>query len=550
MKRVVLAAFAIFLIAGLWLEVQTGIFTRLLARPVTVAVLDTGVDARIPAIAERLSSKKGRNFFDKNDDVSDSDGHGTKVALLVAQGCGKIGCQILPIKMTKSGAGMSPADLAAAIGYALENGARVINISAGMTQGSPALDQALENAERQGAIVVTAAGNGITNPFRPEPLAKVHPQASPRVLVVGAAKALDDPDFPMNFGDELDVVVTGQPGDAFGSSFAAAEVSGAVAAFVLASHRHADLPAVRAALRASAQAPKSAFRAMPLPEAVARLGFGAFDSQAFIARAPSWLSVPLAAHRFADAGGRFDFELGANYPVLKVEAGVTCGGNKAIADEYYTVLGLAADRAAVRGGVVAELVRRVRDRARAETDLELRVAADRGAVRGGVVAQLVGSIRARARAEVDLELGVRADGRAVRGRVVAGLVRGIRARARAEADLRVDVRADRGAGRGGVVALGVRGVGGRAPAEAELGFDVRADRSALASRSHAVHIHVVVVSRSRGRDREREDQKRRFHFFILFKTRARGISPTSPRHYSIRKSCRDQSPRRPWISTS
>jgi subtilisin family serine protease len=184
-----------------------------------VAVLDTGLDARIPALASRLAEKPGRNFVDGGADVSDTDGHGTKVALLIAENCGD--CMLLPLKLSRNGAGVRPDDLAEAIRYALDSGARVLNVSFGLSQGSPMLEAAVAEASKRGAAVVAAAGVGLTNPFRPEPLSKVYPQAYPHVVVVGVR------DAPQNYGPELDVLLT--TGGLQDSSFAAAVVSGQIA---------------------------------------------------------------------------------------------------------------------------------------------------------------------------------------------------------------------------------------------------------------------------------------------------------------------------------
>ncbi len=321
MKRlgpIIGVSFVGFLAAFLFMEWRTG-YVRGLLNPVVVAVLDTGVDTRIPALSSRLASKPGYNFFDANDDVSDSDGHGTKVALLVTQFCGNSGCRILPVKMTKTGAGLTPKDLAAGIRFAVANGARIINISSGMTKGSAELEAAVAEASSRGVVVITAAGTGISNPFRSDELSKVYPQSYPEVIVVGAQSSLEQFDPIMNFGEALDLVVVGQPTDASGSSYAAAAVSGVVAEALRKSPGLAPAT-VRHLLRASAQRPRELWNPPPaLSEIAMRLGFGAFDRNAFLHEAHRLSGSTDNVERFFSPNGDAVFEVTLDKDVAAVE---------------------------------------------------------------------------------------------------------------------------------------------------------------------------------------------------------------------------------------
>lgn len=257
--------------------------------PVIVAVLDTGFDlikpieppvrlalnsAEVPN--NRIDDDKngkvddaiGWNFHDSNRDFSDRTGHGTKVAELVARACGD--CIILPLKVTSRGAGITPDDLAHAIRYAIYRGARVLNLSFGIKSTSPALEAAVKEAHENNVVLVTAAGTGIPNPYRPDPLAKVYPQAFTQSVVVGVAKAIDTLDQSMNYGDELDLVVIqkGVTPMEYGSSFAAAEISG-VAATLLKADSSLKPEQVRHLLRAATLIPNK-FE----PQ---RAGFGLFS---------------------------------------------------------------------------------------------------------------------------------------------------------------------------------------------------------------------------------------------------------------------------------
>ena len=108
----------------------------------------------------------------------DADGHGTHVAGTVGQltdnGVGVAGVafntRIMPLKVISDpwdfifGAvdvccGATDVDVARAIRYAVQHGARVINLSLGAPSPSPVVDEALRYAVGQGAFIAIAAGN-------------------------------------------------------------------------------------------------------------------------------------------------------------------------------------------------------------------------------------------------------------------------------------------------------------------------------------------------------------------------------------------------------
>lgn len=124
----------------------------------TVAVLDTGVDARHPALAGRL--RAGRDFVDLDNDPSEvgvvgsgAYGHGTHVAGLVALAAP--GAKIMPLRvLDRTGEG-NVWVLAEALLYAVDpdgvpttpDGARVVNFSLGTTERTDILDLAKRLAE-------------------------------------------------------------------------------------------------------------------------------------------------------------------------------------------------------------------------------------------------------------------------------------------------------------------------------------------------------------------------------------------------------------------
>ena len=94
--------------------------------------------------------------------------------------------KILPIKVLDS-KGLGPdAAVSKGIIYAVENKAKIINLSSGTQYQSRLLDEAVRFAERRGVLVVAAAGN--TGDKGNE---VIYPAAYPTVMAVGATDEKD-----------------------------------------------------------------------------------------------------------------------------------------------------------------------------------------------------------------------------------------------------------------------------------------------------------------------------------------------------------------------
>jgi subtilisin family serine protease len=174
---------------------------------VVVAVLDTGVSATHPDLAGRLLS--GWNFISNSQNTADDAGHGTFVAGLIAGGqtaSGESGvapgASILPVKILDSSGTGSTASFVAGIDYAVQAGARIINISASGTTDSPALEDALSNAEAHGVLVVASAGNNANE-------APLYPASAPTVLAVSATDPGNALASFSSFGPYVDVAAPG-----------------------------------------------------------------------------------------------------------------------------------------------------------------------------------------------------------------------------------------------------------------------------------------------------------------------------------------------------
>jgi stage II sporulation protein D len=166
--------------------------------PVKVAVIDTGIDAGHPEFQGKIAAKKsfvGQKVFDKI-------GHGTFVAGVIAAAAGNgqgiagiaFPAQLVIAKVVGPDGTIDPDVEARAIRWAVDEGARVINLSLGGLRDPLDLKRdtfsndersAIEYAYANGALVVAAVGNGDQAPSSPWPYAS-YPAALPHVIGVSA----------------------------------------------------------------------------------------------------------------------------------------------------------------------------------------------------------------------------------------------------------------------------------------------------------------------------------------------------------------------------
>ncbi|WP_299027871.1 peptidase S8 [uncultured Thermanaerothrix sp.] len=159
-----------------------------------IAVLDTGVDYRHPDLKDKVLHG-GRNFVNNNDDsdAMDDQGHGTHVAGIAAAATNnEVGvagvcpqCQILPIKVLDSQGTGNATTVAQGIEYAVEQGARIVNLSLGGPNCSETLAQAINGAFNRGVLIIAASGNNGSK------ISMSYPARSPRVVSVGAVDQYD-----------------------------------------------------------------------------------------------------------------------------------------------------------------------------------------------------------------------------------------------------------------------------------------------------------------------------------------------------------------------
>lgn len=135
------------------------------AAGVTVAVIDSGVDAGHPDLAGVVLP--GTDLVAAGNGQSDPYGHGTHVAGVIAAVRGNAvgiaglatGARILPVRVLDGLGNGSDADLANGIVWAVDHGASVINLSVGSPDYSPAEAAAVAYAIQRGVVVVASAGN-------------------------------------------------------------------------------------------------------------------------------------------------------------------------------------------------------------------------------------------------------------------------------------------------------------------------------------------------------------------------------------------------------
>ncbi|MBA2642001.1 MAG: S8 family serine peptidase [Actinobacteria bacterium] len=189
-----------------WYLTLSGFYSSWLTYPalesVPVAVIDSGVDSRHPDLDGKVLAAK--SFVGGSARV-DALGHGTFVAGLIAarvdNGIGIAGlspsAQLLVAKVVTSSRSIPVEAEAKAIRWAVENGARVINMSLGGVRDplDPDRDSfsrleadAVAYAVKNGVVVVAAVGNGDQAPSSPWRYAS-YPAALPHVLGVSAITA-------------------------------------------------------------------------------------------------------------------------------------------------------------------------------------------------------------------------------------------------------------------------------------------------------------------------------------------------------------------------
>ena len=269
---------------------------------ILIAIIDTGVELDHPDLVNQIAvnaaeanglpgvDDDGNGFVDdvrgfdftdvpgypgdgdylfRDPDPSDDVGHGTEVAGVAAaerdNGIGIAGvapgARILPVRagfhttLPFIAALLQEDDAAAAILYAADRGAKVVNLSFGDVIDAPLIRHAVRYARERGVLVVASSGNtGADHPF--------FPGSYPGVLVAGASTRNETRADFSTYGQDLDLLAAGVGvyttdlggtyRTATGTSFSAPMTSG-VAALVWSAHPEWNADEVAWAIRLGAR---------------------------------------------------------------------------------------------------------------------------------------------------------------------------------------------------------------------------------------------------------------------------------------------------------
>ncbi|NBV42399.1 hypothetical protein EBR96_06495, partial [bacterium] len=212
---------------------------------IVIAVVDTGVNSTGNTPHEDLASQlwvnpgevvdgidnDGNGFIDDingfnfvnvpNANLTDEFGHGIHVAGIIAaafnngKGIAGVcpGCRIMGVRAGDKDGSFTSVSLGNAIDYAVDQGARIINMSLGGNDSNDTLfKNAVANASRSGVVIVVAAGNERSS-------LDLHPQIPskyPGVIVVSATNGTTFDSTYSNYGS---VVALSAPGTAIFSTY-------------------------------------------------------------------------------------------------------------------------------------------------------------------------------------------------------------------------------------------------------------------------------------------------------------------------------------------
>ncbi|WP_316570484.1 S8 family serine peptidase [Neobacillus sp. YIM B06451] len=175
---------------------------------VTVAVIDQGIDPNHPDLKGKLLPSY--NTVTPMNQGS-PDFHGTHVAGIIAaakdNGIGGYGvnpnAKILPIDVFDRAWGASDFAIAEGILYAINKGAKVINMSLGGSMPSPLIEDAIKKALDKNIVVIAAAGNTGNDMLS-------YPAAYEGVISVGNINSQKKLSASSSYGPSVDVVAPGE----------------------------------------------------------------------------------------------------------------------------------------------------------------------------------------------------------------------------------------------------------------------------------------------------------------------------------------------------
>jgi Flp pilus assembly secretin CpaC len=198
--------------------------------PIVVAVIDTGVDFSHPELWGRLWRNEkeipangrdddGNGYVDDvygyntqadNADLWDESGHGTHVAGIIAarwddRGIAGINpnAELMILKVFNAAGQTDSVRVALAIRYAVQQGARIIHVSAEMSPPTRLMREMIDWATSKGVLVIAPSGSNGRN------TANISPAGLSGVLSVGAIDRNDRRPRFSGWGNEIDLVAPG-----------------------------------------------------------------------------------------------------------------------------------------------------------------------------------------------------------------------------------------------------------------------------------------------------------------------------------------------------
>jgi subtilisin family serine protease len=157
-----------------------------------------------------IDDYRGYDFVNNDPTPGDDNGHGTHVAGIIAAKmnnnngiAGIAQVKIMPLKVLDSYGNGYDSDVAEAIYYAVENGARIISMSIGGSDYSTVLKEACDYAWNHGVLLVAASGNDGENNID-------YPAAFSSVIAVGSVDKKDKLSSFSDFGKQQELVAPGE----------------------------------------------------------------------------------------------------------------------------------------------------------------------------------------------------------------------------------------------------------------------------------------------------------------------------------------------------
>jgi len=266
---------------------------------VTIAVIDSGVDARHPELANSVADN-----FDALGSKEGPHVHGTGIAGAIVAHARLMGsapeARLLAIRAFgggSKGAESTSYVIVRALNYAAEHGAQIINMSFAGPK-DPLIERAIAATAARGILMVAAAGNaGAKSP-------PLYPAANPNVIAVSGTDVQEKLFAASNRGNHIAIAAPGAdiflpaPDEKYqitsGTSFSAAYVSG-VAALIMERNPALKPNDVRAILLRTA-------RDLGTPGRDDLFGAGNADAFAAVTAAAAAPTVPLAAATAKPAG--------------------------------------------------------------------------------------------------------------------------------------------------------------------------------------------------------------------------------------------------------